>query len=532
MPALSVMANESVYFFGRFASAPKRDLEKFARELGYRVSSSLRDTLDLIVLGEDEPVSIARRRLGAEFDARSREAFESGALAIISESSFLARHKSSRERASELCGSTPAAVAELVGTTVVVIRRWLQRGFLRPFYRGDRLPLLASRETVVARRLVFLTSTGLSDEFLARRFVSFANLDLLRRRVASPSVAPEFLFDYNASDLEKAPSSERETTPYPESLSTSLATAPFDVGALILKSTLSSDGKDILFFNDGVDLPPVDSRGQRRFEFAATPADGAYDAPNSAPLSAEESQIALADRLRDWNAAQTTATNQPAFLTLFSDVDGTPGAGDALTSLADLMNADAPSAVARALNAEPPAGSTHSFLVAKDARERIRAAAGRKLVDLCEDAWNLEREGYWEEAARVYRAAALAGGADPSVCYRLGKVLFLLGDYSAARERFFMALELDEEFVDARIELGKTFVALGELEDAVSCFQGALADRPADASLFYELGKLYFQLGRRDESHSALRSALANAKDAKLIEEIKKTSLEITLGVL
>ena len=236
--------------------------------------------------------------------------------------------------------------------------------------------------------------------------------------------------------------------------------------------------------------------------------------------------------MREWNSATTNATGQPAFLALFTgeEAEPSPRGVDPPATLAELIGLSNASPAARALAADAPDSTTHSVLLSKDARERIRAAAGRRLVDLCEDAWNLEREGYWEEAARVYRAAALAGGADASVCYRLGKVLFLLGDYSAARERFFTALELDEDFVDARVELGKTFVALGDLEDALSCFQGARGDRPRDASLYYELGKLYFQLGRREEAQTALRNALARAEEPKLIEEIKKTSLEITLG--
>ena len=532
------MANESVYFYGRFASAPKRELERLARERGFRVAASLNETLDVVVLGEDESIGDARARLALEFDERSRLAFERGALVIVSESSFLAGLRESESgRAKEATGLTPAAVAELVGVTVVAIRRWLQRGFLKPFYRGDRLPLLAPREIAVARRLAFLTSTGLSDDFIAKRVVAFANLDWERRFKERQSSSqrfdePPLLFDFHSS----APESVIPSPSYDASLADKLASAPFDVGAILLKTTLASDGKDVLFFGDEKASLPVDYRGQRRFEFAAAPTDGAYETPASAPLSEDEAQMALADRLRDWNSAATSETGRPAFLSLFSgDAEseafaesGSPSSSS--SSLADLIGLkDEP--VSTSLDAYSD-GRTRSFLLSKEARARIREVAGRKLIDLCEDAWNLEREGYWEEAARVYRAAALAGGAEASVCYRLGKVLFLLGDYSAARERFFTALELDEDFVDARIELGKTFVALGELEDAYACFQGALVDRPADSSLCYEFGKLCFQLNRRDEAQDALQRALENAKDPKLIEEIKKTSLEITIGVI
>jgi tetratricopeptide (TPR) repeat protein len=158
----------------------------------------------------------------------------------------------------------------------------------------------------------------------------------------------------------------------------------------------------------------------------------------------------------------------------------------------------------------------------KAARERWRDATKRRVVRLCESAWNLEREGYWEEAARLYRGALLAGGLDAGVCFRLGKLLYLLGDFSAARERFYATLELDEDFVDARFELAKTLVSLGEFDDAVAAFEGALAERPDDPNVRFELGKLYLRLGRREAAIDELRQAAATLDDEKIADDVRR----------
>ncbi|MBQ5367207.1 MAG: hypothetical protein IIU43_06995, partial [Thermoguttaceae bacterium] len=85
------MSELSVYFYGRFSSVAKRDAERLAREAGYKTLASLGDGPSVVVLGEEAPIAQTRARLAEEFDARSRDAFESGALEILSETEFLER---------------------------------------------------------------------------------------------------------------------------------------------------------------------------------------------------------------------------------------------------------------------------------------------------------------------------------------------------------------------------------------------------------------------------------------------------------
>ena len=60
----------------------------------------------------------------------------------------------------------------------------------------------------------------------------------------------------------------------------------------------------------------------------------------------------------------------------------------------------------------------------------------------------LEDTGRFTEAIEMYRAALVAGGPSAEICFRLAELLYLTGDVSAARERYSMAVELDEDYVE------------------------------------------------------------------------------------
>ncbi|MBR5759348.1 MAG: tetratricopeptide repeat protein, partial [Thermoguttaceae bacterium] len=450
-------------------------------------ANALNESLDLVVLGEGEPLGQVRARLAQEFDERSRDAFELGALEVLSETQFFQRvrpQELSGELKSEQ-GLTPAAVAELVGASVGTIRRWYKRGLLEPIDRGARLPHFSTREALVAKRIAFLCSGGLSEDFVEKRLLTFLEKE-------SPFIDENAeTFEKDSASTPKAPLEDLPLFSYESQPEKRPSVPPLDLAEIVLKTTLSDDGREILFLGR---TGPIDALGQRRFDFAAFPADGTFETPTSAKLSEAEEQIVLAERLAAWNESVSKSTGRPAFLQLFS------GREDPF----ELEEVEEPEQTEIA----PPS---------QDAQEQ-----GATIVKLCQKAWRLERDGYWEEAERAYRLAALAGGREPDVCYRLGRVLFLLGDYSAARERFYNALELDSEYVDARIELGKTFVALGENDAALDAFNKALQEKPNDPTLRVELGKLYLRLDQKQNAVDEFRRAVELVDDPKIADDVAR----------
>jgi tetratricopeptide (TPR) repeat protein len=122
-----------------------------------------------------------------------------------------------------------------------------------------------------------------------------------------------------------------------------------------------------------------------------------------------------------------------------------------------------------------------------------------ELLSLASD---LEDQGRTDEAIEAYRTALVAGGPRADVCFRLAELLYLQGDTTAARERYSMAIELDENYVEARANLGCVLVETGEPELAVAAFEGALASHPDYPDVHYHLARLLDDLGRFGEAEA------------------------------
>ncbi len=127
-----------------------------------------------------------------------------------------------------------------------------------------------------------------------------------------------------------------------------------------------------------------------------------------------------------------------------------------------------------------------------------------------------------ESACEVYRSMLLAFGPSPDVCFRLAENLFHIGDLSAARERYYSAIELDERFVEARASLGCLLVELGKTELAISAFQGALDHHPDYPDVMYHLARQLDDVGRLDEAEIHWRNFLTLAPRSPWADEARQ----------
>jgi len=129
-------------------------------------------------------------------------------------------------------------------------------------------------------------------------------------------------------------------------------------------------------------------------------------------------------------------------------------------------------------------------------------------ASLCQLAMALEDEERLAEAADAYRAAMAAGGPTAEMCFRLAEVLYRMGCLEAACERYYVTLELDEEFVEARANLGCVLAESGRLELAAAAFEGALRFHPDYADAHYHLAQVLNELGRDEEAQTHYRRFL------------------------
>lgn len=132
-----------------------------------------------------------------------------------------------------------------------------------------------------------------------------------------------------------------------------------------------------------------------------------------------------------------------------------------------------------------------------------------------------EECGQLAMAAEMCRVALAVGGPNADICFQLAELLYRLGDTCGARERYYMAIELNEDFVEARASLGCVLAELGELELAVAAFQGALLHHPHYADVHYHLARTLGELGRDRESRQHWQTFLTLTPDSPWAEEAR-----------
>lgn len=157
-----------------------------------------------------------------------------------------------------------------------------------------------------------------------------------------------------------------------------------------------------------------------------------------------------------------------------------------------------------------------AILLSRQSLPVAEQAAPAKLA-----AWaaELDEAGDLRAAAEMYRAALAAGGPQPELCFHLAELLYRSGDLAAARERYFMAIELDEDYVEARANLGCVLLDLNEHELAIGAFQGALRSLESYADVHYHLAKTLDSLGRQNEANPHWRRFAELAPESPWADE-------------
>ena len=165
-----------------------------------------------------------------------------------------------------------------------------------------------------------------------------------------------------------------------------------------------------------------------------------------------------------------------------------------------------------------PRESTEILSLAQQAR------SGETMVspdEMCRLAAELEEEGHVEAAAEMYRAVAAAAGGHPEICFQIAELLYRLGDLDGARERYYMTIELDEDYVEARANLGCILAETGQKELAIAAFVGALAYHPDYADVHYHLAHTLEDLGRDGKAHAHWQAFLDLAPDSPWADQAR-----------
>jgi tetratricopeptide (TPR) repeat protein len=171
---------------------------------------------------------------------------------------------------------------------------------------------------------------------------------------------------------------------------------------------------------------------------------------------------------------------------------------------------------ADATQASPPSVATVSITASFDADEALSddprdPASVADLLDLAAD---LEAAGAVSEAAEALRAVLQAQGPTAQVVFMLAELLYRVGDLTAARERYYAAVELDADHLEARSSLGCVLAELGEHELALAALDGVLRQQPDYADAHWHMASVLHDVGQKLDSQRHLRTFLALAPES------------------
>jgi tetratricopeptide (TPR) repeat protein len=143
-------------------------------------------------------------------------------------------------------------------------------------------------------------------------------------------------------------------------------------------------------------------------------------------------------------------------------------------------------------------------------------------AQMLEWASELEDDGQLASAVDMVRAALAAGGPTPEGCFQLAELLYRLDQPQAAIERYFVAIELDEDYVEARANLGCVLAEIGRLELAVAAFEGALAYHRDYPDVHYHLARTLEELDRKSEAARHWRDFIELCPDSPWADEARQ----------
>lgn len=138
-----------------------------------------------------------------------------------------------------------------------------------------------------------------------------------------------------------------------------------------------------------------------------------------------------------------------------------------------------------------------------------------EILDLADD---LEAAGEYAEAAEAVRAVLQAQGPTADVTFMLAELLYRAGDLTAARERYYAAIELDPEHVRARASLGCVLGELGEPDLAVAALEEVLRQEPDYADAHWHVAGVLADLGRGAEARRHLRRFIELAPQSPWVD--------------
>lgn len=142
------------------------------------------------------------------------------------------------------------------------------------------------------------------------------------------------------------------------------------------------------------------------------------------------------------------------------------------------------------------------------------AADPPEVNELLDLAAELASEGHLIEACEALRAVLQSRSPSAEVAFVLAEMLYRAGDLPAARERFYMAIELDPDHLAARASLGCVLAEMEEHDLAIAALDGVVRQQPDFADAHWQLAGVLERTGRFEEARHHLREFITLAPES------------------
>jgi tetratricopeptide (TPR) repeat protein len=208
-----------VVVVGRLAGAAKREARRHLKSRGAELVDDWDASVDVVVVGEHDlpPADLAQR-------IAERTKPDGPPPRVVSESEFWHELGAAEPEQQVHRLYTPAMLADLLGVSAAVIRRWHRRGLITPVREVRRLPYFDFAEVSTARRLAEMLAGGASPKTIERQLSDLRRLLpgverpltqlsvivegrdlLLRQGDGLLEAGGQYRFDFDSLDAEPAP---------------------------------------------------------------------------------------------------------------------------------------------------------------------------------------------------------------------------------------------------------------------------------------------------------------------------------------
>lgn len=191
----------------------------------------------------------------------------------------------------------------------------------------------------------------------------------------------------------------------------------------------------------------------------------------------------------------------------------------------DIKSADDADNEARQVSEKEDSPLLLAFVDA-DRPPMLRQANEHVSDPLLVDAYTAEDEDDLETAIDIYHAILARDGIRADICFQIGELLYRMNFLVAARERYYTAIELEPDFVEARASLGAVLAELGQFDLAVAALRGALTFFNDYADVHYTLAKTLDRCDREIEALVHWQRLIELAPDGPWADEAR-----VRLGV-